>query len=140
MSQSGNDIIPVWNIPRLDAGFIYVIKDSNRLKIGKSVTPRTRIQEAKTWLPEMVLVGVKPFWNINTIEKNLHESLAQWWFDKEWFKFNDDTYQEQFIDNFVAFSDQELDRDKKIGRAHAELQSHHDLVCRLLLEKKKNKV
>src|SRR5437773_10299531 len=27
----------------------------------------------------------------------------------------------------------------KIGRAHAELQSHHDLVCRLLLEKKKKK-
>ena len=30
--------------------------------------------------------------------------------------------------------------DEKIGRAHAELQSHHDLVCRLLLEKKKNKI
>ena len=26
---------------------------------------------------------------------------------------------------------------KEIGRAHSELQSHHDLVCRLLLEKKK---
>src|SRR5438132_4638635 len=27
----------------------------------------------------------------------------------------------------------------QIGRAHSELQSHSDLVCRLLLEKKKNK-
>src|SRR5437773_3650735 len=27
----------------------------------------------------------------------------------------------------------------EIGRAQSELQSHHDLVCRLLLEKKKNK-
>src|SRR5207248_11770399 len=27
----------------------------------------------------------------------------------------------------------------QIGRAHAELQSPYDLVCRLLLEKKKNK-
>src|SRR5260221_9384411 len=27
----------------------------------------------------------------------------------------------------------------KIGRAHVELQSHSDLVCRLLLEKKKKK-
>ena len=27
---------------------------------------------------------------------------------------------------------------EKIGRAHVELQSHSDLVCRLLLEKKKN--
>src|SRR5437773_4537104 len=30
--------------------------------------------------------------------------------------------------------------DNEIGRAHAELQSHHDLVCRLLLEKKKKKM
>ena len=28
---------------------------------------------------------------------------------------------------------------RKIGRATSELQSHHDLVCRLLLEKKKKK-
>ena len=28
---------------------------------------------------------------------------------------------------------------EEIGRAHAELQSHSDLVCRLLLEKKKIK-
>ena len=28
----------------------------------------------------------------------------------------------------------------KIGRATSELQSHHDLVCRLLLEKKKKKL
>src|SRR5438034_7921992 len=32
------------------------------------------------------------------------------------------------------------DRDRdEIGRAHVELQSHSDLVCRLLLEKKKQK-
>src|SRR5437588_1274271 len=28
--------------------------------------------------------------------------------------------------------------ENEIGRAHVELQSHSDLVCRLLLEKKKN--
>ena len=28
---------------------------------------------------------------------------------------------------------------EEIGRATSELQSHHDLVCRLLLEKKKEK-
>ena len=31
-------------------------------------------------------------------------------------------------------------RNEKIGRATSELQSHHDLVCRLLLEKKKNTI
>src|SRR5438034_2403367 len=30
-------------------------------------------------------------------------------------------------------------QDMEIGRAHVELQSHSDLVCRLLLEKKKKK-
>ena len=29
--------------------------------------------------------------------------------------------------------------DKEIGKHTSELQSHHDLVCRLLLEKKKSK-
>ena len=29
---------------------------------------------------------------------------------------------------------------EEIGRAHSELQSHHDLVCRLLLEKKKKNI
>ena len=33
----------------------------------------------------------------------------------------------------------ELTKQVKIGRATSELQSHHDLVCRLLLEKKKKK-
>src|SRR5438093_1822862 len=35
--------------------------------------------------------------------------------------------------------DPELRRSVKIGRAHAELQSLTNLVCRLLLEKKKKK-
>src|SRR5438034_6422864 len=33
----------------------------------------------------------------------------------------------------------EINLGVQIGRAHAELQSHSDLVCRLLLEKKKKK-
>src|SRR5437667_1619564 len=33
-----------------------------------------------------------------------------------------------------------LQRNLKIGRDTSELQSHHDLVCRLLLEKKKQKI
>ena len=31
-------------------------------------------------------------------------------------------------------------RTTEIGRAQSELQSHHDLVCRLLLEKKKKNI
>ena len=45
--------------------------------------------------------------------------------------------------NLDSVRDDLYDTDKainelpEIGRAHSELQSHHDLVCRLLLEKKK---
>src|SRR5699024_11976384 len=44
------------------------------------------------------------------------------------------------IFTIAYFSDSNLGLSKiKIGRAHVELQSRFDLVCRLLLEKKKNK-
>src|SRR5438132_10498129 len=38
------------------------------------------------------------------------------------------------LDNVASF------RTSEIGRAHVELQSHSDLVCRLLLEKKKKHI
>ena len=36
-----------------------------------------------------------------------------------------------------GYNNEVKDLVREIGRAHSELQSHHDLVCRLLLEKKK---
>src|SRR5208337_5657059 len=39
----------------------------------------------------------------------------------------------------VATRNAEIDSSRQIGRAHVELQSPMYLVCRLLLEKKKNK-
>jgi len=59
----------------------------------------------------MTLVGIKPFWNINYLEKELHEGLAQWWYQGEWFHPADDPYLENFLFNFRAFSDDESRRD-----------------------------
>ena len=48
-----------------------------------------------------------------------------------------------FIDEIDAVGRQKgagfTEGSDEIGRATSELQSHHDLVCRLLLEKKKKK-
>jgi hypothetical protein len=104
--------IPVWNIPRVDPGFLYVIKAGDRLKIGKSKDSKSRIRAAKTWLPDMELIGIKPFWLTDEFEKDLHTGLAQWWYEGEWFHPGDDPYLEEFLQNFCAFSDDEADRDK----------------------------
>lgn len=103
--------VPVWQIPRRNPGYIYIIEAGRRLKIGKSKQRESRIRDARTWLPDMALVGVKPFWNVNYLEKELHEGLAQWWYEGEWFHPGNDPYLENFLFNFRAFSDDEAQRD-----------------------------
>jgi hypothetical protein len=104
--------VPVWQIPRLDAGYIYLIEAGRRLKIGKARQREPRVRAAKTWLPDMTILGVKPFWNVDQCEKNLHEGLAQSWYSGEWFDLFDDPYREDFIANFKAFSDDDANRDQ----------------------------
>src|SRR5260370_1472376 len=45
------------------------------------------------------------------------------------------TLTQQMVDEIFSYA--ELGKSVEIGRAHSELQSHLNLVCRLLLEKKK---
>ena len=33
--------------------------------------------------------GAKPFWNVDVLEKDLHEGLAQWWYEGNWFHLAD---------------------------------------------------
>ena len=104
--------IPVWNIPQTDPGYLYIFKSWQKLKIGKTTNPGKRISEAKTWLPDLEIVGVKPFWNIADAEKSLHSGLALFWYSHEWFHFNSDPYEAFFLDNFCAFHDDEDYRDQ----------------------------
>jgi hypothetical protein len=112
MDDKEVSFVPVWRIPRLDPGYIYAVQASGRLKIGKSKNRDSRIRDARTWLPDMTIVGVKPFWNIRELERQLHEGLAQWWYEGEWFDLLDDPYLEEFLSDFCTFSDHEDERDR----------------------------
>lgn len=112
MTDDNTSYIPIWKIPRVDPGYIYVIENGARLKIGKSKDRFSRVRAAKTWLPDLHLIGVKPFWLVDNCEKSLHEGLAQWWYEGEWFHPGDDPYREEFLDSFGAFFDDPSHRDQ----------------------------
>ena len=111
MAEENVSYVPVWRIPRINFGYIHIIRAGERLKIGKSKHRVSRIRAAKTWLPDMTLIGVKPFWMVDCFERDLHEGLAQWWYEGEWFHPGDDPYLEDFLFNFQAFSDDDAQRD-----------------------------
>lgn len=91
-----------------DPGYVYIIKDTDRYKIGCSKSRKSRIQEAKTWLPHIEVIGVKPFWNHRQKEKMLQIGYSHCWYDGEWFKLHDDGYFETLIPLFRAFSDTDI--------------------------------
>ena len=91
-----------------DPGYIYIIKDAERYKIGRSRNPKARIREAKTWLPNMEIIGVKPFWNHRRKEQILQIGYAHCWYEGEWFKLHDEGYYETLIPPFQAFSDTDI--------------------------------
>src|SRR6266550_8455631 len=93
-----------------DPGFIYIIEHSNRYKIGRSKSKSARIKAAKIWLPDMKIIGIKPFWDITQIERNLHEGFSRCWYDHERIEIIDEGYRDVLIEEFTAFSD--TDRDK----------------------------
>src|SRR5438094_6674798 len=58
--------------------------------------------------------------------------VATWLERRAWLAFFDEPVPRKLLNNYMD--------DTEIGRAHSELQSPYDLVCRLLLEKKKKKI
>ena len=99
-------IMPIWQVRRIDPGYIYVIEDKGRFKIGKTRSTKARLQAAKTWLPDMKLIGFKPFWSMSHNERLLHTGLSRFWYAGEWFSFEgEDEMREWFVENFAAFSD-----------------------------------
>jgi hypothetical protein len=81
-----------------------------RFKIGRTKSARRRLAEAKTWLPDIKVVGIKPFWNFCWVERCLHEGFSRCWYAGEWFEPADESYQELLVEGFVAFSDRDRDR------------------------------
>jgi hypothetical protein len=81
-----------------------LIKGKNALL----TTAKRRLLAARTWLPDLELIGVKPFWNISELERQLLAGLAQFWISGEWHRFPDNTYDFVFED-FGGFYDEDRD-------------------------------
>jgi hypothetical protein len=103
-------VMPVWNVHRVDPGYIYVFECNGRYKIGKTKRTKERLKAAKTWLPDMILIGFKPFWGMSHHERLPHTGFANYWYAGEWFNFEgDDDARDLLLEGFVAFSDDNPD-------------------------------
>lgn len=93
-----------------DPGYIYVIRSESRLKIGRSTGKRDRLRQAKTWIPDGEVLGIKPFWNHRAVENYLHLGLTMFWYKGEWYDFDGDEFEEAFVADFIAFDDADINR------------------------------
>jgi len=108
--KDAGTVMPVWNVHRVDPGYIYIFESSGRYKIGKTKRTKDRLRAAKTWLPDMTLMGFKPFWGVLHHERLLHTGFANYWYSGEWFNFEgDNDARDLLLEGFVAFSDDNPD-------------------------------
>ena len=100
----------IFDVSRTDPGWIYLVTHGELLKVGKTKDPDRRLgREAKTWLPDLKILGVKPFWNISFVERSLHVSLVRYWYDREWYKIDDKNDYELIVGDFLDFYDEDKD-------------------------------
>ncbi|MGY3670932.1 GIY-YIG nuclease family protein (plasmid) [Marinovum sp. KMM 9989] len=90
-----------------DPGFIYLFSDRGRYKVGRTIAPEKRIKAARTWIPDIQVIGMKPFWFHSELESYIHVGLAAFAFDREWFDFEGDEFKQEFIDEFSFFKDED---------------------------------
>jgi len=98
---------PVYGVRLIDPGYIYMIEDRGRFKMGRTIDREARLRAAKTWLPDARIIGIKPFWDHRAIEVHLHEGFADSWYDREWFAPYDEPYRDLMVEGFSEFSDQD---------------------------------
>tara|TARA_X000001316_G_C910523_1_gene25970 strand:- start:129 stop:599 length:471 start_codon:yes stop_codon:yes gene_type:complete len=99
-----------FGVKPIDPGYIYIFENDGKYKIGKSINPAARIKTAKTWLPDMNVVGIKPFWNVSRIERLLHVGMSISWYDREWFEPLDESYLDTMTGQFKEFYDEDINR------------------------------
>lgn len=90
-----------------DPGYIYLLKDRGRYKVGRTKSPKHRLRVARTWIPDIQVIGMKPFWFHIELEAYVHVGLAQFSYKGEWFDFEGDDFEEQFVGEFKFFSDED---------------------------------
>jgi len=128
-----------FGVTPIDPGWIYVFKDGERFKIGKTTSPERRIREAKTWLPDMKIIGVKPFWGISHHEKCLHIGLASFWYEGEWIYIPADDPYDTFLEEFGQFCENSRDKNSisfiywynSIGMAEYSIEYSHQKISKL---------
>lgn len=91
-------------------GWLYVLKSGTRLKIGKTKNFEGRFRTARTWIPDIEVIGVKPFWRVAAAERTLHIALTDYWVGGEWFNFDGDEFAEYFIETFCEFYNNDINR------------------------------
>lgn len=106
-----NSPMPGWTRCKpVDPGWLYILRNDDLFKIGKTAHPQRRMQEARTWLPDGKVIGIKPFWSIHQFERTLLCGLANHWFEGEWHRFPDVNWSSFLVDGFRQFDDH--DRNK----------------------------
>src|ERR1700730_6157812 len=97
--------LPLWtNVRPIDPGWLYILQNGDLLKIGKTKNPKRRLcREARTWLPDGNVIGVKPFWEIHDFERTLLCGLANHWHSGEWHHFPDSSYSDFLTNDFRLF-------------------------------------
>lgn len=101
--------LDIFGVSRSDPGWLYLMKNGDLFKIGKTKKPSRRTRDAKTWLPDVEVLAMKPFWNISELERMLHEGLADCWHEGEWFRFRDAKSVEFLIEGFQGFYEKDRD-------------------------------
>lgn len=77
-----------------DPGYIYLLKDRGRYKVGRTKSPEHRLRVARTWIPDIEVIGMKPFWFHSEIESYVHVGLEKFSYKGEWFDFEGDEFEE----------------------------------------------
>ena len=102
--------LDIFGVPRKNPGWIYLIQNGELYKIGKTKNPQKRLyHEAKTWLPDMKILALKPFWNISFVENTLHTAFTWNWHAGEWFRFESDEIRDLLIHGLQDFWDEDRD-------------------------------
>jgi hypothetical protein len=106
-----NTPMPGWTFCQsVDPGWLYILRNGDLYKVGKTKHPKRRIKEARTWLPDGVIVGVKPFWHLHRFERTLLCGIANHCYEGEWHRFPDNTYSDFLVSGFQMFDDRDRNR------------------------------
>ena len=98
--------MPLWTRQQpVDPGWLYLLKNGELFKVGKTKSPHRQLQQARTWLPEADIVGIKPFWSVAEFERTLLCGIANFWVDGEWHQFPDAIWSDFLVEGFQAFDD-----------------------------------